>query len=368
MKISMLTFIVIPLLIVAETQAKDQDEYSVTLDYVANNGIQIPLSSGGTANQQNKKLENSELKIEINLLKKQIMSIESEKRMIESELLVVQAKLASVQYKLTSESTRFRVPQTGQTKCWDPAQKDPAEPHLLIECASTGQDGDTQTGLAPPTKRFMDNNDGTITDLFTKLVWLKKADCLANNPPDWDKSISIAKQLNGKAVFTICGLEDDSLQGEWRVPNVNELMSLVEYGVDTSSGAGLPDSHPFSGFDGYYWTSTSFGLNLGRSLSDFLYPCRRQGYTDNRYRYNDAYVVDIATGEIVRLPKQLGANIEKRHKTSGSSSSCVGKGFTSGSPSASPYYYPSPSFTAVRNARAKDLIKEKLNVSDRIKS
>lgn len=368
MKIFVLTFIVIPFLLVVETQAKDQNEYFVKVDYAPKNDIQIPFSSAETALQKNRKLENTKLKTEINLLKKQILSIESEKRIMASELLVAEAKLASVQHKLSSESRRFRVPQTGQTKCWDPAQTDPAEPHLLIECALTGQDGDTQAGLAPPTNRFVDNNDGTITDLFTRLVWLKKADCLANNPPDWDKSLSIAKQLNGIAIFPVCALEDDSVPGEWRVPNVKELMSLLEYGVDTSYGAGLPDKHPFSGFQGYYWTSTSFGLNLGHSLSNFLYPCRRQGYTDNRYRYNDAYVVDIATGEIVRMPKQLGANIQKRHKTSGSSSTCVGEGFTSGSPSASPYSYPSPSFTAVRNARAKDLIKEKLDVNDKIKS
>ena len=62
------------------------------------------------------------------------------------------------------------VPKTGQTECWD-------EDGNVIDCEGTGQDGDLQKGRPWPNPRFTDNNDGTVTDTLTGLVWLKNASC-----------------------------------------------------------------------------------------------------------------------------------------------------------------------------------------------
>ncbi|PYO58259.1 MAG: hypothetical protein DMD83_04980, partial [Candidatus Rokuibacteriota bacterium] len=53
---------------------------------------------------------------------------------------------------------------SGQTTCWNSSG-------VVIPCAGTGQDGDTQAG-APLS--YTDNGDGTISDHNTKLVWEKK--------------------------------------------------------------------------------------------------------------------------------------------------------------------------------------------------
>jgi hypothetical protein len=59
---------------------------------------------------------------------------------------------------------RARVPQTGQTTCWQDAGG-------TIDCDRTGQDGDIQAGVVVPIPRFTDLGDGTVRDKLTGLIW-----------------------------------------------------------------------------------------------------------------------------------------------------------------------------------------------------
>ena len=105
---------------------------------------------------------------------------------------------------------------TGQTTCWGSS-------FTVIPCAGTGQDGDTQTG-APLA--YMDNGDGTITDANTGLMWEKQSigDGSVHdvfNYYSWDQAFSVhVATLNG---LSFAGHSD------WRVPNVRELLSIVNY-------------------------------------------------------------------------------------------------------------------------------------------
>jgi hypothetical protein len=56
-----------------------------------------------------------------------------------------------------ASAQRARVPQTGQTTCWDAAGSP-------ITCDGMGQDGDIEAGVASPTPRFTDRRDGTVRD------------------------------------------------------------------------------------------------------------------------------------------------------------------------------------------------------------
>ena len=128
------------------------------------------------------------------------------------------------------------VPKTGQTT-----------PSL------TGDDGDLQKGVAWPSPRFTDNGDGTVTDNLTGLIWLLNANCYSIRT--WISALSDANNLkNGE-----CGLSDGSAMGDWRLPNVREMQSLVDYGdVGVSAGLVLPSGHPFTGVQSsFYWTSTT---------------------------------------------------------------------------------------------------------------
>ncbi len=111
-------------------------------------------------------------------------------------------------------------PATGQTTCWD---------HMgnVVSCAGTGQDGDIQAGA---TLSYTDNGDGTITDNNTGLMWEKKSleGDISTNIHHRDKAYTwtdaVAQHIaNLNAGAGFAGHTD------WRLPNVKELQSIVNY-------------------------------------------------------------------------------------------------------------------------------------------
>jgi len=137
--------------------------------------------------------------------------------------------------------TPASVPKTGQTGCWDVFG-------TPISCAGTGQDGALQKGVSV-SPRFTDNANGTVKDNLTGLVWLKNASCFGQQT--WTNALSNSNALASGA----CGLTDGSAAGTWRLPNIKELQSLIDFGQFLPA---LPAGHPFSGVQfGEYWSSTS---------------------------------------------------------------------------------------------------------------
>ena len=103
--------------------------------------------------------------------------------------------------------------------------------------------------MSPP--RFTDNGDGTVTDNLTGLIWLKDANCFLHET--WFSALVVVSTLaTGE-----CGLSDGSVAASWRLPNVKELQSLIDFGQHSPA---LPPGHPFTadvwGF-GTYWSSTT---------------------------------------------------------------------------------------------------------------
>jgi len=116
---------------------------------------------------------------------------------------------------------------------------------------ASGDDYSAQKGVAWPGQRFTDNADGTVTDHLTGLVWLKNAGCFS--PTNWSAALTAANQLASGA----CGLTDGSTAGTWRMPNANELESLVDV---SQVGPAVSAGHPFTNIDlsSAYWTSTTY--------------------------------------------------------------------------------------------------------------
>lgn len=114
---------------------------------------------------------------------------------------------------------KAQVPQTGATVCVDAFGP--------IFCAGTGQDGDVRAGVALPTPRFKDNRDGTVTDRLTTLIWLKDLTCLGT--PPWSEGFTRVAHLNDGVNFS-CAEYTAGTFRDWRVPNINELQSLINYG------------------------------------------------------------------------------------------------------------------------------------------
>ena len=148
------------------------------------------------------------------------------------------------------------LPRTGQTSCTDSAG-------AVIACSNTGHDGEKLKGTAWPNPRFTDNTNGTVTDNLTGLIWLKNANCTetsgglvkTNGNLNWVDALSWSNGLaNG-----ICSLSDGSTAGQWRLPNINELESLVDA---ERSYPVLPSGHPFTSVQSsVYWSSSTSAID-----------------------------------------------------------------------------------------------------------
>jgi hypothetical protein len=150
--------------------------------------------------------------------------------------------------------------KTGQTNCYDTEGNS-------IDCAGTGQDGEYQKGVSKAKPRFTNNGDGTVTDNLTSLIWLKNANCFGTKT--WDQALSACNGLSGGQ----CGLSDGSTAGDWRLPNVRELYSLVHYGFYNPS---VPNSEGndqwregdlFNEVSAFYWSSTTHASTTMSSLA-----------------------------------------------------------------------------------------------------
>ena len=161
---------------------------------------------------------------------------------------------ASAQYYIIPVKPEVKAPvlQTGQKRCttsltgWAWAVScDNDEPG--------GQDGALQTGLSWFDPRFSDRSNGTVMDRMTGLLWLKDARCMG--AATWPNALAAAGELfDGSSSGIDCNLTDGSQAGDWRLPTINELLSLVHrdyYGPAMSDFAGTAQ-----------WTSTTGFLNL----------------------------------------------------------------------------------------------------------
>jgi hypothetical protein len=127
------------------------------------------------------------------------------------------------------------LPATGQTQCFD------SNGHL-ISCAGTGQDGEYCHGKVWPEPRFNVAGEAVV-DHLTGLCWLKTAD-LTGGKMTWIDALKAVAELNRGSSCNVL----------WRVPNINELESLVDC---TMHSPALPEKHPFRGVREGYWSSTT---------------------------------------------------------------------------------------------------------------
>ena len=170
------------------------------------------------------------------------------------------------------ENSIISIPKTGQTTCYDSSGN-------IIGCTGTGQDGNLQRGVAWPSPRFTDNGDGTVTDNLTGLIWTKDG----NAPGSSACSPATTKTWQGALDYVAC-LNTNSYLGytDWRLPNVNELKSLVHAGQ--SSISAWLNTQGFNNVQSsYYWSSTSGA-----------------GYT---YYADGAWVVSMWSGGMVSSSK-----------------------------------------------------------------
>ena len=179
-------------------------------------------------------------------------------------------------------SSSAAVPRTGQT------------PTVPLDPAPTGSDGNLQKGVAWPNPRFTDNPNGTVTDNLTGLIWLKNANCFGLRT--WTQALSEANGLASPS----CGLSDGSKVGQWRLPNVKELLSLIDWAywnLALSNAAGTGKWVPGDSFtgvqSGYYWSSTTNAASMDRAWYVHL----GSGWVMDAYKTDPHYVWPVRGGQ-----------------------------------------------------------------------
>ena len=128
------------------------------------------------------------------------------------------------------------LPATGQRRCYDSSG-------VPIPCRGTGQDGELKMGVPWPYPRFAVQEEAVL-DRLTGLHWTISAD-LAPGLTTWEEAFEVVENINQMA---LAGFSD------WRLPNINELESLVD--AQNHSPALSPD-HPFREVKEFYWSSTT---------------------------------------------------------------------------------------------------------------
>lgn len=119
---------------------------------------------------------------------------------------------------VASFASTIQLPQTGQTRCYN-AQGGG------IDCAGTGQDGEFQMGVLWPNPRVILNDDETVSDRLTGLIWVRSTDtpgsaaCSPGVLKNWHQALDHVACLNANNYL---GYND------WRLPNFNELRSGVQ--------------------------------------------------------------------------------------------------------------------------------------------
>lgn len=180
------------------------------------------------------------------------------------------------------------VPKTGQTQCWD-------EGGAIRVCDNTEEDGEYQMGgrIATPEDyrnwhssfraypRFKDHADGTVTDNLTGLIWLKNANCIADNPGfdndfilddggvTWQHGLNFIRGIN--TGLYDCGdtSNNGGIQTDWRMPNFNELLSLTDF---SQADPALSNGHPFLDvYATYYWSSTTVTNSTFLAWAVYIY-------------------------------------------------------------------------------------------------
>lgn len=158
-----------------------------------------------------------------------------------------------------------------------PVRRTPSADNAQVKIPKTGETGGakgSESGVAWPSGRFVVGSGATescVSDKLTGLMWpkngvigfaaiaggvpLDQPNYTNTNPSlnamNWSNAVTAVAKMNS-ALTKLCGYTD------WRLPNVNELKSLINYGES--------DPMTWLGAKGFAnvsisWSSTSYAPN-----------------------------------------------------------------------------------------------------------
>jgi hypothetical protein len=162
---------------------------------------------------------------------------------------------------IATEQLSYAVVDTSQTQCL--GLKD-----TLAECPVPGDETygqDSQyRGFQPD---YTDNNNGTVTDNNTRLMWAQAIDINGDGKVTVDDKLSYNDAISYAANLKLAGYSD------WRIPSIKELYSLMMFDGEDPSGlqssSGEVSIMPF--IDHSYFGYHSGDTDAGERLIDAQY-------------------------------------------------------------------------------------------------
>jgi hypothetical protein len=202
----------------------------------------------------------------------------------------------------------IQLPRTGQTTCYSITG-------TLIDCLTTGQDGEYQKGAAWPNPRFISDVDECLTDTLTGLMWDRDAN-RPNIGKTWSEALAYVAGINSGG--GLCGFHD------WRLPNVNEIQTLVNSEPGNNDGWLASQGFVHVSKDGY-WTSTTHTARDYKSMAFYILMRQRYIQTDAKSNYRLTWPVRTdPTVTPISQPARTGQIL--CYSSSGAQVACAGTG------------------------------------------
>ncbi len=159
-----------------------------------------------------------------------------------------------------SEASGYAVVDTGQATCYDDSGLD-------INCPGSGESfygQDAQHGGNMPS--FTDNDDGTVTDNVTGLMWQQSPDTDGDGDIDTTDKLSYDQAVARASTFNLGGYSD------WRLPTIKELYSLIDFsGIDPSGYNGIDTTFLIPFIDNGYFDFAYGDTSAGERIIDAQY-------------------------------------------------------------------------------------------------
>jgi len=182
-----------------------------------------------------------------------------------------------------SLSVSYPIVDTGQGVCYENNQS--------IPCPAAGADFYGQDAqYAGNQPHYVDNGDGTVSDLVTGLMWQQ-------DPGD---KKTYAEAVTGSETFNLAGYND------WRLPTIKELYSLILFdGTDVSicMDAGTCEGIPF--VDTRYFAFEYGDTSAGERLIDAQYWSSTIYVSTTMNGAATAFGVNFADGRIKGYPRDI---------------------------------------------------------------
>lgn len=156
------------------------------------------------------------------------------------------------------------------------------------------------------TPTYVNNGDGTITDMVTGLMWSQTTDLNGDGNIDASDKLTYEEALNSASSFNLAGYTD------WRLPTIKELYSLILFsGKDPSGYEGTSTSGlvPFINTD--YFNFAYGDTEAGERIIDAQYASSTK-YVDYTMQKDETlFGVNFADGRI----KGYGITLNGNNKT-----------------------------------------------------